>query len=373
MSDSHQNKALIKRISLLEPFVIFIFWFVLFASPLLFGQFGENIDWTHVFEVWKSHIPLLAMFLIHRFLLMPLLFFKGKKIFYFGFAIILLIAGTAIIYAIERPNPQGLPPPPVRSERPMGNLPDRGFEGNMPPREHNVGNTKGPIPSYANFLMLSILLMGFDAGLQISMRWANLEQEKFRLQKENVENQLAFLRNQISPHFFMNTLNNIHALVDIDADEAKDSIIKLSNLMRHLLYDSEEKQTTISKEVGFIKSYIELMRLRFTDKVVIDVDIPTVIPDKSIPPLLFTSLLENAFKHGISYDKESFIHVEISFTENQLTFGIENSNHSKKADGHSGIGIENIRKRLDLLYDKAYSLDIVDDGGRFMVTLKIPL
>ena len=89
----------------------------------------------------------------------------------------------------------------------------------------------------------------------------------------------------------------------------KNAIIKLSNLMRHLLYDSEGKTTPIKKEIEFIKSYIELMRLRFSDKVKINVEIPSEIPDKSIPPLLFTSLLENAFKHGISYNKESFINI----------------------------------------------------------------
>jgi LytS/YehU family sensor histidine kinase len=220
---------------------------------------------------------------------------------------------------------------------------------------------------------LAVLIVGFDAGLQLSMRWFGLEQEKFKLQKESVENQLAFLRNQISPHFFMNTLNNIHALVDINSEEAKQSIIKLSNLMRHLLYDSEENQAPIKKEVAFIQSYIELMRLRFTDKVNIMVDIPNDIPDKSIPPLLFTSLLENAFKHGISYNYPSFIKIVMSFSENHLDFMIENSNHSKKNRDSSGIGIENTKKRLDLLYKKAYELSISDTKEKYTIKLNIPL
>jgi len=374
MIENYKKKAFVKRVSLFEPFVIITFWVVLFASPLLFGQFEEEINWMHVFDIWKNHLVLLALFLVHRFVLMPLLFFKGKKVMYFSIIFFLILAGTTMMYLIsDRPSAMRLPPPPDRIERRLENLPEPDFEGELPPPNRIGRNNQGPIPAYANFLMLSILLLGFDAGLQISMRWANLEQEKFKLQKENVENQLAFLRNQISPHFFMNTLNNIHALVDIDSEEAKDSIIKLSNLMRHLLYDSEEKKTPISKEVGFIQSYIELMRLRFTDKVVINVDIPTVIPDKSIPPLLFTSLLENAFKHGISYDKESFIHIAMSFTDSQLNFMIENSNHSRKVEEPSGIGVDNIKKRLNLLYDKAYDLDISDIDGKYMVTLNIPL
>jgi len=235
------------------------------------------------------------------------------------------------------------------------------------------GLTPNPIPKYANFLILAVLLVGFDTGLKISMRWANLEQEKFKLQKESVENQMAFLRNQVSPHFFMNTLNNIHALIDIDADEAKESIIKLSKLMRHLLYDSEEKLTPIKKEVEFIQSYIELMRLRFTDKVNIEVDIPDDIPDKSIPPLLFTSLLENAFKHGISYNQTSFVKIVMSFSENRLNFTIENSNHPRDTEASSGIGIENTKKRLSLLYKDNFDLEILGEKEIYKVNLNIPL
>lgn len=380
MSDNYKNKGFLKRKDLFEPVIILAFWVVLFASPLLFGQFEEEINWVHVFDIWRNHVALLALFLVHRFLLMPLLFFKGKKAAYFSAIFILILVGTFVIYSInDRVNSQVLPPPPPhdRIERKMDRFTENRardtFEGQVPRPIPKGRNSQGPIPAYANFLMLSILLLGFDAGLQLSMRWASLEQEKIKLQKENVENQLAFLRNQVSPHFFMNTLNNIHALVDIDSEEAKLSIIKLSYLMRHLLYDSEEKVTPITKEVEFIKSYIELMRLRFTDKVVIKVDIPQSIPKKSIPPLLFTSLLENAFKHGISYDKESYIHIVMSFTEDQLQFRVENSNHSKKAEGSSGIGIENIRKRLDLLYKKDYDLAITETNDKYVINLNIPL
>jgi LytS/YehU family sensor histidine kinase len=216
-------------------------------------------------------------------------------------------------------------------------------------------------------------MVGFDAGLQISMRWANLEQEKVNLKKESVENQLAFLKNQISPHFFMNTLNNIHALVDIDSEESKKAIIKLSNLMRHLLYDSEGKNTLISKEINFIKSYVELMKLRFSNKVKINIKIPSEIPNKTIPPLLFTSLLENAFKHGISYNKDSFINILMNFNEDQLQFSIENSNHPKKDGNASGIGIENTKKRLSLLFKENFYFNISENKNTYKVNLNIPL
>lgn len=357
-----------------EPFIIFALWIILFASPLLFGQFQEGIDWTHVLNIWKNHLPLLLLFLAHRFVLMPYFYFKGKKVSYAIITLALILTGASLIYGLDKrldePPP---PPPPDRMERPMEKPPEDVLGSDFPPHGPPGQNNRGPIPAYVNFIILAILIVGFDAGLQISMRWANLEQEKFKLQKESVENQLAFLRNQISPHFFMNTLNNIHALVDIDSEEAKQSIVKLSNLMRHLLYDSEDNQNPIKKEVEFIQSYIELMQLRFTDKVRIEVDIPADIPDKSVPPLLFTSLLENAFKHGISYTHPSFIKIAMSFPENRLIFKIENSNHFKKTEVPSGIGLENSKKRMDLLYKTAYDLNITETREKYTVNLSIPI
>lgn len=361
------------KFKLFEPLIIIVFWALLFSSPLLFGQFNDQINWRHVFKIWRNFIPLLALFMINRFVLLPWLFFKNKRKLYFLSAISLIAALTLTSYYFNDISQQKrFFTPEIGNNSITIKAPSRisqnaSFNNTRP-------NNPRPIPAFANFLILAFLLVGFDAGLQISMRWANLEQEKFKLQKENIENQLAFLRNQISPHFFMNTLNNIHALVDINTEEAKKAIIKLSNLMRHLLYDSEHQFTQIKNEIEFIESYIELMRLRFTDKVKINVAIKNEIPEKTIPPLLFTSLLENAFKHGISYEKDSFVNINFYFTKNKLLFEIRNSNHSKNmANSHSGIGIENTKKRLDLIYKKKYSLDILDTENEFIINLTIPI
>lgn len=355
-----------------EPLIVIAFWALLFASPLLFGRFESSIDWDHIFKVWLNYLPLLGLFLIHRFILLPRLFFKGKKSVYFLSTIILIaLFAISIFLFVEAPKTGNKLAPRVEKSKHI----NQPFKANNrpPPQAIDLANRPRPIPQYANFIILAVLLVGFDAGLQISMRWSKLEQEKAHLQKENVENQMAFLKNQVSPHFFMNTLNNIHALVDIDSEEAKTALIKLSALMRHMLYESEDHLTPIKKEVNFIESYIELMRLRFTDKVNIEVFIPSAIPEKSIPPLLFTSLLENAFKHGISYNKTSFIKIEMLFTENRLNFEIANSNHSKNTDTPSGIGLENTKKRLDLVYKEAYKLTISDTKERYVVNLNIPI
>jgi LytS/YehU family sensor histidine kinase len=231
-----------------------------------------------------------------------------------------------------------------------------------------------PIPPYANFLILSFLIVGFDTGLRSTLRWTEVQQEKVQLEKENVANQLVMLRNQVSPHFFMNTLNNIHSLVDINTEEAKESIIKLSKMMRYLLYETETEQTTLKREVEFLQSYIDLMRLRFSKKVTITLNLPSIIPEKTLPPFLFTSIIENAFKHGVSYQDESFINIEMTIGTDRLLFAVKNSkSENNQSKEFSGIGIENMRKRLNLLYPSNYHLDIIDSENLFTVNLSIPL
>jgi len=144
--------------------------------------------------------------------------------------------------------------------------------------------------------------------------------------------------------------------------------------MRHLLYDSQAATTSLQKEVDFIKSYCNLMKLRFSEKVDINLDFPVVIPDKSIPPLLFTSLIENAFKHGISYNQPSFIKIVMGLTNNYLTFEIQNSRYNRESVSEdSGIGIENTRRRLNLLYPEKYSLQFDETENSFKAKLNIPI
>ena len=118
------------------------------------------------------------------------------------------------------------------------------------------------------------------------------------LEKENLNQQLEYLKYQINPHFFMNTLNNIHALVDIDPEKAKTTIVELSKMMRYLLYEGNNSLIPLHREVEFLRNYITLMKLRYTDKVKIDTDIPVSLPDRRLPPLLLITFVENAFKHG---------------------------------------------------------------------------
>ena len=267
-----------------------------------------------------------------------------------------------IIQRFNRPDIHGFTPPPPIEEN---------IQGVRPPIQHGAPES---IPPFANLFIMSVLLVGFDSGLIFFSKWMIAEQNKLKAEKESIANKMAFLQNQISPHFFMNTLNNIHALVDIDTEEAKAAIIRLSKMMDYMLYDSQTSTIALSKELEFVKSYVELMKLRITDEIDMVLDIPEIIPQIKIPPLLTISFIENAFKYGISYENPSFIYIRYQILENQLNFQVANSMHEQnKAREKSGIGIENTQKRLELLFGDSFDLKITTVKNIFKLNLSIPL
>jgi hypothetical protein len=367
-----------KKLNWFEIAVIIFFWVLLFASPLYFGRTGTGTDWNNVFKIWKEHSILLVLFLINRFILLPFLFFRNKQLLYVIMVVFMISVAVSGMYLYnKKPAGQNVKKPQVVNTSPPQN---RAGTNPAPPPARKVNPAKPissqsePVPAYINLLILSVLVFGFDTGLKINSKWVKSEQQRMTIEKENIENQLAFLKNQISPHFFMNTLNNIHSLIDIDTVEAKKSIIRLSSLMRHLLYESDHEQSPIKSEVEFIKSYVDLMKLRYSDEVRISFKIPDNLPEKSIPPLLFISLLDNAFKHGISYVKESFVEIELLIESDKLCLKISNSKNKLALNSSAqGIGIENTRKRLDLLFNENYTLEITDRGNTFVTNLTIPI
>ena len=357
-----------------ETLVILAIWLAIFATPLFLFQRDDSVEWSNVFIAWTGVLPFMLLFLVNHFLLIPFLFFKKSKTLYFLAALSLVIGFAFATYFMEQGNPDSRPKPlPGMQHPPPPQFENQRLTG-RPPAQGQKGRNPIPFPPFVNTFIIAVLVIGFDTGLRMIFRWSKLEQEKTLLEKENVQNQLAFLRTQVSPHFFMNTLNNIHALIDVDTEEAKESIIKLSKLMRHLLYESQGEKTSLKKEVEFIKSYVNLMKLRFTDKVKINVVVPDLIPEKEIPPLLFTSVIENAFKHGISYSSASFINIKISIPENKLQVEVANSKTAQHVEkDENGIGLENTQKRLELLYPGKYDFTIIDNEKDFTVLISIPL
>jgi hypothetical protein len=365
-----------KKLKYSEIVLIIFVWVVLLFTPILFREDIYSPIRRSVIMQLQILLPLLILFLINRFFLVPALLFRSKQVSYVISVLAIIVLFTAGSYVYDK-RINNVPPPGVTKVEEQIKAPPYAFPGGVDRFENlRPAQTRQPkpIPPFANFLILAILIVGFDTGLRSSLRWIEVENEKVRLEKENVATQLVLLRNQVSPHFLMNTLNNIHSLIDINKVEAKEAIIKLSKMMRYLLYETETEKTTLIREVEFLESYINLMKLRFNEKVKITLNLPGTIPEKTIPPFIFTSLIENAFKHGISYKDESFINIDLIIGKERLLLIVKNSKTEKnKIDEFSGIGIENTRKRLELLFGNDYHLDIIDNINLFTVNLSIPL
>ncbi len=225
-----------------------------------------------------------------------------------------------------------------------------------------------------NYAFTSVFLIFFSLGLRMIERNEAIEKRQKELEKEKLNSELAFLKNQISPHFFFNTLNNIYSLIGINTGDAQNAVLKLSKLMRYLLYDSEQGLSQISSEIDFMNNYIDLMRLRMSDKVKLHVDFPKKFENTAIPPLLFIPFIENAFKHGISYREKSFIDIAMEVEKDWITFTCRNSivrRAEETGADRSGIGLENVGKRLALLYPGNHELFIDKSNAAFHVILKI--
>jgi two-component sensor histidine kinase len=246
--------------------------------------------------------------------------------------------------------------------------------------DHNEGPSKpfGRPPfremHIFNYWLTSLFLVFFSLGMRVMERHSYTEKLQKELEKEKLNSELAFLKNQISPHFFFNTLNNIYSLISINAEDSQKAVLRLSKLMRYLLYDSEHGNTKLSNEIDFMNNYIDLMKLRMSDKISLAVSFPEKYTDMNIPPLIFIPFIENAFKHGISYREKSFIDISMTSTEGSVFFRCANSIAKSKEDSesdHSGIGLENVTKRLNLLFQGKHDLTINRTETEFEVKLLI--
>ena len=224
------------------------------------------------------------------------------------------------------------------------------------------------------FFLLNCIVAAIAIGIRHFIRTRQIRQQLKDEQAKHTEAELAWLKNQINPHFLFNTLNNISSLTQIDPDAAQDAIAQLSDLLRYAMYETNKKTVPISGEVEFMRNYISLMKLRCNEKTEVKTTFD-IAQDVEIAPLLFISLIENAFKHGVSSSRSSIIDIHLEQEDGSIVFACDNTNYPKDdADrSGSGIGIENTRRRLDLMYADHYSWQqwLEDDIYHVRVTLNI--
>lgn len=340
-------------------------WIILFILPqfLIIGGGFENIRTTLI--IFINTLTFGVIFYVNYLWLVPWLIGHGRWKAYFPAALALIIlVSFASSFAFRK----AFPMPPEFRERLRIEQQRDAAEGRNGRRHMPAGM------AVYNFYITAFLVTGFAVGLRYAESSIRKSEEIKELEKEKLNSELALLKNQVSPHFFFNTLNNIYSLIEINQKDAQEAVLSLSKMMRYMLYESEQGNTKLSHEIEFMKGYIDLMKLRISEKVKLTVDFPVRYDDIDIPPLLFIPFIENAFKHGISYQVNSFISIGMSLEGNILHFRTSNSSNPVNGESpqpDSGIGLDNVRKRLALLYPGTHELKISDEHTVYNVELTI--
>lgn len=368
----------IKDWKIAEQIVFAIIWLVIFLFPLIFWDFGDYHQRKRIIGGWVRVFPFFLIFLVHHLIFLPKFLNNSRRSLYL-ISTVLTILIINYLFVINRDFQDLVYNLVVGNQDKL----DKGGEirkhFDAPGGIYNRGRHFHKLPGieywlFTSNVFISILIVGFNATLYFTTRWLKEEQKRKDIEKQNIQSQLSQLQNQVSPHFFMNTLNNIHALIDYNKDHAKQAVLRLSELMRYVLYDLEEGKTTLKKEIEFLKSYVDLMKLRISESLDLSINFPSKIPDIQIPPFLFIPFIENAFKHGIGTKGDSYIHIVLEIIDKKIYFRLNNSIPDTKSDNgkYSGIGLENARKRLNLLFNGKHELRILERKNDFEIDLVFP-
>jgi len=313
-----------------------VIWSVLFLSPLMFIGNNEKISIVRFMTNSVVQLTFFIVFYMNYLFLAPECLLRGKKRFFWLVNILMIVCLALALHGWFEYN--------LDKEIKSGTVKKRKDSGR-----------KEDMRILFVFRDIFNLTVAATTATAIVVVGKLKESEEARKEAEaaSVEAELKNLRNQINPHFLLNTLNNIYALTAFDGDKARKAILELSDMLRHILYDNQQAYVCLNDEIKFIHNYIDLMKIRLTDNVKVTEDIS--VPEQCgiyIAPLIFISLIENAFKHGVALSSRSFIHIMISADDEKVTCRIENSNHPKAQTDRSGhgIGLRQVRKRLELAY-----------------------
>jgi two-component system LytT family sensor kinase len=330
-------------------------WLLFICLPVLFGFQNNNFNW-HGLQRFFTHLPLLVFFFyLNYFILVPRLYTTGKY-GWFALFVVLSLVLMGCLYELA----------------------DLLVKIDMP--EHVNRHPRGPRPyRYISFFGVfnGLIALAVSTSVRITNELVKNEKQRKELENQTLKSELSFLKSQVNPHFLFNTLNNIYSLSLSRSEKAPEAIMKLSQLLRYMLYETDDKNVSLEKEIAHIEDYISLQRMRLTDQVEVILEKKGSLSGKHIEPLLLIPFVENAFKHGIHTQFPSFIKINITVEGEFLIFKVTNSIVPNSAeypkDKNSGIGLSNVEKRLNLLYPDRYALDTNVTEKEYAVSLKINL
>ena len=300
---------------------VLLLWLIVLSPGLInyFTTHDPALSWGALTVSAYWLMPMVIVYLVNFYVLVPLFYFRRRRWWFVCLNILLVLACNYRFLTTD-----------------ITTMPDYYQTG------------------YSSFMMISLLINVMAIAFALSIRYMMRQQE--RKQKE-VEAELAWLKNQINPHFLFNTLNNISSLAQIDGDETQEAIMQLSDLLRYAMYETNKPKVRLDGEVEFMRNYIDLMKLRCNEMTEVNAQFIMHNAQLEVAPLLFISLIENAFKHGMNSNAPATIDIRLEQQDDTLIFNCDNTNNPKptKDRSGSGIGLENTRRRLDLLYPGRYT------------------
>lgn len=334
-----------------------LFCIMLLVFPLYMMSRSGELDTVHYSMFFIRTSILIILFYINYLYLIDKFLFNKKFIAFIGFniliSIILLVLQNFIIDLL------------ISGHQPLEVL---------PPAHRKSGGPPSPYMRYWGDILAIILVVGLSVALKATLRWFEDSINMEKIKAVQLETDLRNLRSQLNPHFLFNTLNNIYSLIAIDSGKAQDSVIRLSNLLRYILYENNASFVPLSQDLEFTKNYIDLMKLRIGSDIKLNISIACNDSQDVIAPLMFMTLIENAFKHGINNEDNSYIDINI-LTENgkRVICLVENSmsEGNNIETKNSGIGLPNLQKRLELLYPQKHDLVIKKKDNSFFAQLRI--
>ncbi len=233
------------------------------------------------------------------------------------------------------------------------------------------------MPSFLSYflgsMLTNVLFLFLSTALKFSVDWFLNERIQRNLENQRLSAELAFLKSQINPHFLFNSLNSIYSLAYQKSDTTPEAILKLSEIMRYMLYESNDGKVDLARELQYLQNYIDLQKIRFGSKAFVDFKITGEVGAQKIVPLLLIAFIENAFKHGVANDPSAPLRLLINLDGVNLYFYTENKKHMNNRDMEGGIGLQNVKRRLDLLYPGKYKLDIQDRPDTYTCELSLVL
>jgi sensor histidine kinase YesM len=332
-------------------------WAVLGLAIFYYQPFFSDLDIPYQFWIRQTvKLSLLVIaFYVNSLVLVPNLLLKNRTGYYF----VIIVGIIALIVFINGWLERALHLDELFQAAFHKQSQGQSAEILMPQHLPKPGSRVGV--SDALLVTISALVLGISTSMATIHKWLKDKQKSEELEKDKITTELSFLKAQINPHFFFNTMNNIYALTAVDAELAGKAIHQLSRMMRYLLYNTQSGYTMLSQEIAFVKDYISLMQLRLTDAVVMNIDTPPNLVDVPVAPMIFLPFVENAFKHGVRAAQPSHVNISILQKDKTLDLTIKNSiikDNSVSLDINNGIGLVNTKRRLDLLYPGKYKLDI---------------